>query len=138
MQTLNITTALYAVFLLIYLSFMHEMSIAASLIDIVKEEMAKHGATRLLMVRVRYGRLTNIVPEALQMGFEATCLEAGIKDARLELEEVPLTVACGGCGETFTPEHEDILYMPCPRCGREFAHEVLTGRELFVDHIEAE
>ncbi|MFV0422856.1 hydrogenase maturation nickel metallochaperone HypA [Oleidesulfovibrio sp.] len=117
---------------------MHEMSIAASLIGIVKEEMAKHGATRLLMVRVRYGRLTNIVPEALQMGFEATSMEAGLQGARLELVEVPLTVACGGCGNEFTPEHDDIVYMPCPKCGREFAHEVLTGRELFVDHIEAE
>ncbi len=116
---------------------MHEMSIAASLVEIVKEEMAKHSATRLLLVRVRYGKLTNIVPEALRMGFEAFCTEESLQHAELELEEVPLRVKCSGCGEAFVPDNDE-LYLPCPRCKHEFGHEILTGRELFVDHIEAE
>ena len=44
---------------------MHEMSVVTSLLSIVREEMEKHDVHRLLLVRVRYGALSNIVPEAL-------------------------------------------------------------------------
>ncbi len=117
---------------------MHEMAIASSLIDIIKEELAKHGARKLLLARVCYGRLTNVVPDALQFAFEVQVQETPLAGATLELKEIPVTVACGDCGKEFTPEHPDLFYMPCPHCGREFAHEVLTGKELYLEHLEAE
>ncbi|GFM33078.1 hydrogenase maturation nickel metallochaperone HypA [Desulfovibrio subterraneus] len=117
---------------------MHEMAIASSLIEIIKEELNKHGATRLVMARVCHGKLTNIVPEALQFAFEVQTQETPLAAATLEMKEIPVTVACGGCGKEFVPENPDLFYMPCPHCGREFAHEVLTGKELYLDHLEAE
>ena len=48
---------------------MHEMSLTLSLLAIVREEMQKHGATRLLLVRVRSGAISQVVPEALDMAF---------------------------------------------------------------------
>lgn len=117
---------------------MHEMAIASSLIEIIREELAKHGATRLVSARVCHGKLTNIVPEALHFAFEVQTQETPMAGAALELQEIPVTVACGGCGAQFTPEHPDLFYMPCPSCGREFAHEVLSGKELYLDHLEAE
>lgn len=117
---------------------MHEMSIAASLIDIVKDELDKHGAEKLLMVRVCHGTLTNIVPDALSFAFEVQTQNTPLEGAELELKEIPLTVKCGDCGHEFIPENGDMFYMPCPECGREFAHEVISGRELYVDHLEAE
>lgn len=117
---------------------MHEMSIAASMIEIVREELAKHGATTLHKVRVGHGVLTNLVPEAMAFAFEAQTKGTDLEGAVLELREIPIHIACGACNTEFHPEGTDIFNMPCPACGREFAHKVLAGKELLVEHIEAE
>ena len=49
---------------------MHKMSLVTSLLSIIREEMERHARHRLLQVRVRYGALANIVPEALSVAFE--------------------------------------------------------------------
>ncbi|MFW6324210.1 MAG: hydrogenase maturation nickel metallochaperone HypA [Desulfovibrionales bacterium] len=117
---------------------MHELAIAQNLIDLIRQEMEKHKADRLLKVKVKYGRLTQIVPEALQLSFEALVRGTNMEDAVLETEEIPLVVKCRECGNEFTPKEEDSLLMPCPKCGTEFGHEVISGKELYLDHLEAE
>ena len=123
---------------LFYGSAMHEMAIAASLIDIVKEEMAKHGASKLLMVRVCYGKLTNVVPDALAFAFEVQTKETPLDGAELELKELPITVTCGECSTEFSTEGTDLFYMPCPSCENLLGHAVITGKDLYLDHLEAE
>ena len=117
---------------------MHEMSVVSSLLTIVQEEMQKHDVHRLLLVRVRYGVLANIVPEALSFAFEALTLGTPFEGAVLETEEIPLTLKCSSCGTVFTPSVEERFFAPCPNCGAEGGHGVETGRELYVQHIEAE
>ena len=114
------------------------MAIAASLIDIVKDEMAKHGASKLLMVRVCYGKLTNVVPDALSFAFEVQTKQTPLDGAELELKEIPVSVTCGDCSKEFSPEGTDLFCMPCPECDNLFGHAVITGKELYVDHLEAE
>ncbi|EGJ51589.1 hydrogenase maturation nickel metallochaperone HypA [Desulfocurvibacter africanus] len=117
---------------------MHEMSIAQSLIDIVDQEMKKHGVTKLLKVKVMHGRLANVVPEALHFAWQALTLETPFEGAELVTEEVPLKVRCKQCGITFEPEDATLLLMICPQCGEEFGHEVLSGKELYIENLEAE
>jgi len=117
---------------------MHEMSIAQSLLDIIRQEMEKHDATKLLLVRVKHGQLTHIVPDSLYFAFEVLTKDTPLEGAKLELEEVPLRVKCSGCGQEFEPESEHPLLMPCPHCGEEFGHEVVCGKELYLDRLEAE
>lgn len=117
---------------------MHETSIAASLLDIVRSELEKHGATRLHLVRVKYGRLTQVVPDSLLFAFDMLIKGTDLEGARLELEELPLRVRCWVCKTEFEPEHESVLIMPCPSCGEDFGHEVLSGKELYLDTLEAE
>lgn len=118
---------------------MHEMSVVSSLLSIVQEEMQKHGVSRLLLVRVRYGALANIVPEALSFAFEALTMETPFEGAVLETEEVPLTLKCSVCGTVFAPPPEERFFRSLARpAGSEGGHTVETGRELYVQHIEAE
>lgn len=117
---------------------MHETSIAASLLDIVRNELRKHEATRLHLVRVKYGRLTQLVPDSLLFAFEMLTKGTDLEGARLELDQIPLRVRCWSCGTEFEPEHESVLIMPCPSCGEDFGHEVLSGKELYLDTLEAE
>ena len=117
---------------------MHEMSIASSLLTIVQEEMKKHGVSRLLLVRVRCGALTNIVPEALSFAFEALTMGTPFEGAVLEMEEVPLTLRCSKCGAVFTPSPEEQFFAACPACGSEAGHHVESGKEFYIENIEAE
>lgn len=117
---------------------MHEMSVADSILRIVADEMEKHQMRSLHLVRVRHGALSNIVPESLTFCFEALTLDSPWKGARLELEELPVILRCGGCGATFTPPGREGLFAPCPACGEVLGHAVEQGKELYVQHIEAE
>lgn len=118
---------------------MHEMSLTAGMLDIVRQEMQKHGATKLLYVRLRCGALANVVPEALTMAFEVQTAGTDFDGAKLELIEEPLVLACGGCGKEFSPPAtRAALFSACPHCGEDIGHSVLSGKELYIDHIEVE
>ncbi len=116
---------------------MHEMSIAHSLLGIIEQEMAKHNLTRLIRVKVKYGRISAIIPQALQTCFEAMTMDTPMQGAKLEIEEVPLVAACRECRKEFSPEG-DLLLITCLYCGAEFGHEIISGKELFIEELEAE
>ena len=117
---------------------MHEMSIAQSLLDLVQQEMEKHGVTILRKVVVRHGRLSNIVPEALHMAWESITMDTPYASGELITEEVPLTVECRGCKHVFEPEEATLLLWACPKCGEDMGHTVKTGKEMHLQSLEAE
>ena len=119
---------------------MHEMSIAASLKDICEQELEKNGLTKLLKVKIKHGKLSAIVPEALDMSFTAVFVDTPHEGAVVECEEVPLVLKCRQCGLEFSPEDagDHSIFAPCPGCGEELGHDVVTGKELFIEYIEAE
>lgn len=117
---------------------MHELSIAESLIKIIREEMAKHGLSKLLTAKIVHGQISAIVPEALETAFEILTVGTPLEGAVIELETRPMVVRCRDCGHEFSPSQEERFLMPCPQCGTELGHEIIAGRELFIEHIEAE
>ncbi|EHJ46542.1 hydrogenase expression/synthesis HypA [Solidesulfovibrio carbinoliphilus subsp. oakridgensis] len=117
---------------------MHELAIVQSLLAIIEEEMAKQENKRLLTVKVKHGRLSAVVPEALEMGFETMTMDTAIAGAKLVLEETPVVLRCRACGREFTPEVPSAAFAPCPACGEELGHTVLSGRELYIEYLELE
>jgi hydrogenase nickel incorporation protein HypA/HybF len=115
---------------------MHEMSIAQSLLDIVAQEMNKHGVSRLVRVTVKHGRLTNIVPDSLHFAWKCLTDDTDHQGAELVTEMIPLKLRCT-CGCEFEPGDEAIILHPCPECGEDLAHEVVAGRELYIENLEA-
>ena len=118
--------------------FMHEMSIITSLLSIVREEMSRHNVSKLLVVRVRYGVLTNIVPEAMAFAFEALTTGTDLEGAKLETEEIPLTLHCAACDKEFSTTDRNVFRATCPFCGCNEGHVPMNGRELYLQHLEAE
>jgi Zn finger protein HypA/HybF (possibly regulating hydrogenase expression) len=118
---------------------MHEMSVASGLLDLVRDEMEKHHATRLLRVRVRYGALAGIVPESLAMAFEIQIEATPLAGAVLELVEEPVCLKCGTCHKEFSPPPiPTALISPCDHCGEAFGHAVLSGKAMYLDQLEVE
>jgi hydrogenase nickel incorporation protein HypA/HybF len=111
----------------------HELSLVASLFELLEEQAREHQARRITLVKLRVGKLSGIVPELLQSAFDVYRKGTIAEEARLEIEVVPVKVRCRTCqGDVFMDED-----FSCRGCGGRDI-EILEGRELVVDKIELE
>ena len=121
---------------------MHEMSIAQGIMDVVKQEMTKNKMKVLLKVKIRAGKLNAIVPEALQVCFDMLLQDTPWPGAMLEIEITPIKLRCSKCSKEFLPEDQkyigSIIQAPCPNCGTEIGHKIVSGKELLIEYLEAE
>lgn len=117
---------------------MHEMSIAMSLLEIAEAEARKQGCDRIMHIRVEYGALSGIMPDALSFCFRALIADTPHKNAELELVLLPLRLRCPFCGTEFGGEAQNAIWKECPQCGETVGHTVEQGRELILARLEAE
>ncbi len=111
---------------------MHEMSIAQSLLKIIREEMAKHDARVLKSVRLHIGQLSAIVPDSLSFCFEVMTSDTELEGAKLIMEVIPLRGVCKECNQTF--EIRDYAFE-CPHCcSREI--NTISGKDLSIVEME--
>ena len=116
---------------------MHEMAIAQGMLDIAREELARHGCTRLTLVRVDVGVLSGVVPDCLEQAFEALTRGTVDEGARLQIGRVPLRLRCL-CGQEFESSGSPMDLPACPGCGEVFGHAVLSGKEMHISWLEGE
>jgi hydrogenase nickel incorporation protein HypA/HybF len=113
---------------------MHELSIIASLFEILLQKAGEQKALKITSVRLNVGKLSGVVPEALDTAFEAYKKGTIAETAGLEIEELPLRVQCQACGlETL----QDNYIFICSACGSTNL-KILQGTELFLEKIELE
>jgi hydrogenase nickel incorporation protein HypA/HybF len=113
---------------------MHELGITQNIMEIVQDEAGRAGLDRVTCVKLRVGRLTAIVPDAMDFCFGILKKGTIAEEATLVITEVPLRASCTDCGEDFTVE---AFSMVCPRCGGR-SLTILSGRELEIESIEGE
>lgn len=106
---------------------MHELSIAMSLIDAACEEAERLGNVRVEALHLRLGALSGVVRDALEFSFDLAAAGTAIEGARLQIEEVPVTVLCNSCSAE--RELPSLQSFRCPVCGTE-TPDVVRGREL--------
>ena len=106
-----------------------------NILDIVGSACLEGGHEKVQKVRVRVGRASGVMPDALLFSFE--CARAGTvaAEAVLEIHEVPVGGSCRDCGADFTVEEKYVFR--CPRCGGP-SFDVLAGNELEVIDLEVE
>lgn len=114
---------------------MHEMSITAGILEVVREQMTKSGAEKLKNIKLRIGVLTAIEPESLRFCFEACTEGSPLEGAAIEIETVPLTGRCSGCDKVFVLE--EYFSSACPHCSGTAA-ALNSGRELDIVSMEVE
>jgi hydrogenase nickel incorporation protein HypA/HybF len=111
---------------------MHEMSIAQSLVDILREEMAKHHASELKSVRLHIGQLSAVVPDSLSFCFEVITSGTEMEGAQLIMEVIPLEGVCKECNKAF--EIKDYAFE-CPHC-KSTEIETTAGQDLSIIEME--
>jgi len=107
---------------------MHELAIAESLVAAVLERTEDQ---RVTAVRIRVGRLSGVVPDALDFAFEIAVAGTPLEGASLEIEQPTGRASCRTCGQDFGLVD---LILLCP-CGSADV-EVLAGRELMLGSVE--
>ena len=110
---------------------MHELSIAGAVVNAATRHAE---GRRVIVIRVRVGRMRQVVPESLRFCFDVVARDGLCEGARLELAEVEVLLRCRACAREWLP---DIPAFRCPRCeSGDVAIE--AGDELVVDEIEVE
>lgn len=113
---------------------MHELSLIASVFEVLEEEARKHNARRVTRVVLRVGAMAGVVPDLLESAFEAYRIGTIAETARLEIETVPVQLRCPDCGGRAVREDAD---FSCAACGSRRI-EIVEGRDLVVGTIELE
>ncbi len=121
---------------------MHEFSIAYSIKNIVYDNISQlenSEKIKVKSIKVKHGLLSQVVPDILLAAYESIIVDdPTLSGSKLELEVIPPLLECSACKKTFTSMDKNIIFMPCPHCNNVGSHKLLEGKELIVDHIEAE
>ena len=113
---------------------MHELGLAQSILDLVRQHVPDADLPSVRAVRVRVGAMAGVVADSLEFCFSAILTGTPCAGAYLAIEPVPAQARCRACAAEFalrTPVFQ------CPSC-RGTAVEMVSGRELQVVDVELE
>ena len=114
---------------------MHELSIAASIVESVTESAAAYPGARVKEVRLRVGALASIIEDSLQFCWGLATEGSPLAGATLAINILPVIVHCDACDAD--TEIAGVQSFRCPKCG-ELAADLRQGRELEIESIELE
>lgn len=111
---------------------MHELSIAASIVDTVLQEIQRKNLSLVQTIAVRIGALSSVDPEALRFGFDAIIVDTPLVNTKLEIEFVPVQGKCRACNSEFAVQG---FVFSCPHCNSRQI-DMTRGDELDIAYLE--
>ena len=110
---------------------MHEMAIAEQLMDQVLAAAGEHDSPRVVEVELAVGAMRLVVPEAMQLAFEAFAEGTIAAGAALKIVEEPIRARCRACGREFASDGAEFA---CPDCGLADA-EITAGADIVLSSM---
>jgi hydrogenase nickel incorporation protein HypA/HybF len=107
----------------------HELSIAESIVEAIRERL---GSERALRVHLEVGRLACVEPDALRFSFELCARGTSVEGAVLEIADVPALGRCRACGAERVELPGPLPLCPCGSADV----EILDGTRLLVRAVE--
>ena len=104
-----------------------------SALDAIRQQAAKHAATRVSRIVLRVGALAGVDQEALRFAYESMSPGSIAAGAVLEIESVPARAHCAACDADFAADRGFIFQ--CPTC-RDYSADIRSGRELGIARLE--
>lgn len=113
---------------------MHELSIAESILDAVRKELALHPGTVPTRVGVKIGSMAAIDSESLTFCFDAIVTGTEWANLKLDTNVVQASRICNNCRNVFVVEDYNSI---CPECS---SGETIPdgGDELDLEYLEVE
>ena len=113
---------------------MHELSIVEGILEAVIPEVQKYPVSRVTEIRLKIGELSGIVESCVHEYFGIAAKGTIAEGAKIIIEKTPIRITCSDCG--YEGEIRKGTYA-CPKCGSP-KFRIVSGREYFVDSVEAE
>lgn len=113
---------------------MHELSIVEGILEAVIPEVKKYDVSRVISIKLKIGELSGVVPECINYYFAIASKGTIAEGAVIQTEKVPVRIKCPDCGYDGNIR---IGHFKCPDCGKT-NFRIISGREYFVDSVEAE
>lgn len=113
---------------------MHELGLTKDLVDLVTAKAVEAGAKRVVSIRLVVGAISGVEADAVSFCFEVVSKGTIAEGARLDIDRVPLTLACKTCRAK--TEVEDVLTV-CGKCGSTDV-EIVAGREFTIKSMEVD
>ena len=120
---------------------MHELSMATQIVETVLAEAKKHGAKKVIEVKLVIGKMTFLGTEQIGFSYKILTENTILKDSKLTIEEKEGAIECPNCGYKGTvPIKDDPAYhipvptLQCPECGR--AAKIVEGKECTIKSIK--
>lgn len=112
---------------------MHEASIAVSLLETVSDLCLQEGFVSIELVRLKVGKASGILPDALRFAFDVVKTGTIASQAELIIEFVRLGGFCSDCGCQF--ESDERFVFSCPEC-KSKAIKITRGHEMQIIDME--
>ncbi|HVN57222.1 MAG TPA: hydrogenase maturation nickel metallochaperone HypA [Bacteroidales bacterium] len=113
---------------------MHELAIAQELSYIVLRTADKEKLSAVSGVNVIFGRMIQVVPEIFEFAFRESVRDTIARDAKLQIDIIPVRVKCSECGgETDVDE----MFIKCNYCHSRNV-VLIQGKEIYIKSIEGE
>ena len=113
---------------------MHELSLMRNVVRTVLMAGEKSKAKSIKSVTLLVGESRAFEEKWAQMYFDMFSNDSIAENAKVHLEQVPITGSCLNCGEIYRIDLHN-KECCCPKCG-EKEYNVITGREMIVKNIE--
>jgi len=113
---------------------MHEFGIIENIFKVIEKTAEDNGLSRISKVRLKIGKMRQVVPELMQNAFAIVSEQTIANGAVLEIEKVPIRMKCLTCGGEFMVREQEYI---CPECGS-VRLETLSGQELVLESVEGE
>ena len=113
---------------------MHELAITEGIIQAAVPEALKHGAKRVLEIRLKIGELSGVIPECIQYYFDIASKGTIAENAKLVVERVPVSIRCLDCGYEGPIDRRKIRCCQCDSIN----FKLIGGKEYFVESLEVE
>ena len=111
---------------------MHELSVAQEIFSLVLNHVEERRLKSVLNVKVKIGRLSNVLHDSLLFCFDAVKAGTKLENASLVIVESPVMVLCQGCNSTTEIEPPRFI---CGACGC-INVKMISGTELLLHQIE--
>lgn len=104
---------------------MHELSIAATLLEQLEANAASNNIARFVEIHLAVGEMTCIEPEQLTFCIGSISKGSVAEDALVTIERVKAVIECPSCSYAGEPKYWDgiladgarIATLECPACG---------------------
>lgn len=111
---------------------MHELSICQSLLQQIESIAEQHNASRVYHVKLQIGPLSGVEAQLLKNAFPIAVAGSIAEQADLEIEQLPIRVACKHCG---AETEASLNRLICGSCGH-WQTRLLSGDEILLASLE--